>query len=61
MQRKQTESSARLAAFTARYKVKNDRFEAMLNRRDAEQRERTRERFAGLSDEVRAELAAVRR
>jgi hypothetical protein len=61
MQRKQTESSARLAAVVARYRAHNDRFAAQLAVREAEQRERTRARFAGLSDEVRAELASVRR
>jgi len=45
----------------ARYRAHNDRFAAQLAVREAEQRERTRARFAGLSDEVRAELASVRR
>lgn len=58
---KQTGASSQLRAVVVRYRAHNDRFERWLNERDAAQRERQRERFAGLSDVVRRELGEVRR
>jgi hypothetical protein len=58
---KRTASAATLRAVVARYTRHNDRFEQLLNARDAEQRERTRTRLLARGEPGRALLASGER
>ena len=54
---RQTAEATALGAFVERYRASNDRFEAWLNQRDAEHRERTRERLLARGAPGRALLS----